>query len=377
MLFRSCLETTPGEPWISLLNEETEGEIGISEGKEIQVKVNAAAARLEKNNKAVIVIKSNDPNQPVVNYPIYLDKNGAPVISAPSSKVYAKEGQTTIVAITVADEDGDDVTISLNDAAGIASIDGVVPAEGDTNVSATKDDNGTISVNGATMPFTVNVALKPEFGQEGSYLFNIAAADALGHVATAAVTYEVEDVNRAPEASNEINLTIKVGDLSEVVTFAEHFSDPDGDELSYELDFPANSFVDAFTTSTGVVFQGRALGTAKGQIIATDGEGLSSSVPVVVTVTDASGIDEITTSGNGLITLDSSAFDETLGFKALASGKFLIQIFDAAGKCVYNSDIDVTSGNAYSINIGENATGVHILTVTSSGKNESHRFIKR
>lgn len=142
----SCLETTPGEPWISLLNEETEGEIGISEGKEIQVKVNAAAARLEKNNKAVIVIKSNDPNQPVVNYPIYLDKNGAPVISAPSSKVYAKEGQTTIVAITVADEDGDDVTISLNDAAGIASIDGVVPAEGDTNVSATKDDNGTISV---------------------------------------------------------------------------------------------------------------------------------------------------------------------------------------------------------------------------------------
>lgn len=68
----SCLETTPGEPWISLLNEETEGEIGISEGKEIQVKVNAAAARLEKNNKAVIVIKSNDPNQPVVNYPIYL-----------------------------------------------------------------------------------------------------------------------------------------------------------------------------------------------------------------------------------------------------------------------------------------------------------------
>lgn len=371
----TCLETTPGEPWISLVTEETEGELAVGAEKEIKVKLNAAAARLEKNNKAVIVIKSNDPAQSLVNYPVYLDKNGAPVIGAPSGKIYAKEGQTTNVPFTVVDEDGDDITLKLADSEGIASISEVTPAEGD-NITVDKAEDGTVTVKGATMPVNVNVALTPAFGQEGSYIFTLSAADNAGHASAVTQAYEVENVNRAPEAKGDLNITVKPGELSQVTEFASLFTDPDGDEMTYSFEFPVNAYADAFTTSTGVVFHGRSLGTASGTITATDSEGLSASVKVSVTVSDNVGIDELT-AGNGLIILSGSAVHESLSFKSLVSGNLSAKIYDTAGQCVYASDLDVTAGNTYAVALNGNADGVYILHVTSAGKTETYRFIKR
>ncbi|TGX83156.1 choice-of-anchor D domain-containing protein [Palleniella muris] len=371
----TCLETVPGEPWVSLATEETEGELAVGASKEIKIKINAAAARLEKNNKAVIVIKSNDPDRSLVNYPVYLDKNGAPVIGAPSGKIYAKEGQTTNVPFTVFDEDGDDITLKLADSEGIASISEVTPSEGD-NITVDKAEDGTVTVKGATMPVNVNVALTPAFGQEGSYIFTLVAADNAGHTSVVTQAYEVENVNRAPEAEGDLDITVKLGELSKVTEFATIFTDPDGDEMTYSFNFPANAVADAFTTPTGVVFHGRSLGTASGTITATDSEGLSASVKVNVTVSDNVGIDELT-AGDGLISLSASAFHESLNFKSLVSGNLSAKVYDAAGQCVHASDLDVAAGNAYSIALGGNANGVYILHVTSAGKTETYRFIKR
>ncbi len=114
----TCLETTEGEPWVKLLTPATDAVVEAGASTPIEVEINAASARLEKNNKAMLVIKSNDPNQPVVNFPIILDKNGKPVIGAPESVVYAKEGEDTNVAITITEPDNDDLTITFNDPRG-------------------------------------------------------------------------------------------------------------------------------------------------------------------------------------------------------------------------------------------------------------------
>ncbi|MDE7115119.1 MAG: hypothetical protein K2O56_01675, partial [Muribaculaceae bacterium] len=105
----TCLETKPGEPWIQLVNEQTEGEVAVNGETEVKVRVNAAAARLEKGNKAVVVIKTNDPAMPKINFPVYLDLNATPEISAPAAKVYAKEGETTTVDVKISDADSDDL----------------------------------------------------------------------------------------------------------------------------------------------------------------------------------------------------------------------------------------------------------------------------
>lgn len=207
-------------------------------------------------------------------------------------------------------------------------------------------------------------------------MFTLTAADNAGHTSAVTQAYEVENVNRAPEAEGDLDITVKLGELSKVTEFATIFTDPDGDEMTYSFNFPANAVADAFTTPTGVVFHGRSLGTASGTITATDSEGLSTSVKVNVTVSDNVGIDELT-AGNGLISLSASAFHESLNFKSLVNGSLSAKIYDAAGQCVHASDLGVAAGNTYSIALGGNADGVYILHVTSAGKTETYRFIKR
>lgn len=153
-------------------------------------------------------------------------------------------------------------------------------------------------------------------------MFTLTAADNAGHTSAVTQAYEVENVNRAPEAEGDLDITVKLGELSKVTEFATIFTDPDGDEMTYSFNFPANAVADAFTTPTGVVFHGRSLGTASGTITATDSEGLSTSVKVNVTVSDNVGIDELT-AGNGLISLSASAFHESLNFKSLVTAASL------------------------------------------------------
>ena len=283
----TCLETVPGQPWIKLLSPDTEGVVEVGSTAEIKLAVNAAAARMEKNNKAVLVVRSNDPATPVVNYPIVLDLNGKPVIEAPAGVVYAKEGQSTLVTFTVTDPDGDDITLRLDDATGIARVKSVRDAEG--SEVASPDDDGFYSVAGGTA--VLEAELLPEFGQAGAdgtcYL---TAADVQGHEAEATVRYLVEHVNRAPEAKEAPEVKLTVGSAGDVISFADLFADPDGDELTYAFSMPASSVAEAYTTPAGVIFYGKSEGTAAATVTATDSEGLTATVILNVTVEKQSGI---------------------------------------------------------------------------------------
>ena len=257
----TCIETKPGQPWIRILNEETEGEVAPGESTEIRLAVNAASARMEKNNKAMLVIKSNDPQNPVVNFPVVLDCNGRPVITAPTGIISAKEGEVTNVAITVEEPEGDTFAIDFEDEAGHAVMTSVEAAEGDAAVIERNDD-GSYNVSNATMPVKVNVEIAPEFGTaSAANIFKVRATDDKNHSEEATVRYDVLHVNRAPEAIEVDAVKVAIGGVSAVVDYSSLFNDPDGDELTYVLNMPDNRFADAFTTDYGVVFSGKAEGT--------------------------------------------------------------------------------------------------------------------
>lgn len=371
----TCLETKPGEPWIKLLNEPTEGVVEAEGNLDVKVQVNAAAARVEKGNKAVVVIKTNDPMMPKINFPIYLDLNAAPEIEVPSAKVYAKEGETTVVAVKVSDPDADDMTISLSDASGLASINDVVAVEEDAIVS--KAEDGSFKVSKAKLPVSVNVAIAPGFGSAGNYSFSISASDDKNHSANAAVGYEVEKVNRAPVAVEDKTIDVKLGELSEVTEFADLFSDPDNDEMTFSFSIEANDFVEAYTTETGVIFRGKALGTAKAVVTATDDKGLSTPMTLTVKVSDLSGIDGIEAEGSSLVKVNTVAFSETLSMTSLRTGLLSVEIYDASGKSIYADEVNAASGEEISVNLGGNASGLYLLRVSSADKTETHRLFKK
>jgi len=145
----TCLETKAGSPFISL-DGATEETISVEPdaSHSLKLQYNAATARMEKGNKAVLVVKSNDPDQSLLNFPIYLDLNGSPVIEAPAARLYAKEGETTNVTIPVSDPDNDDFTVELTDPEGIAAITEVVADASDAGAEITTDENGIVTVKG-------------------------------------------------------------------------------------------------------------------------------------------------------------------------------------------------------------------------------------
>lgn len=373
----SCLETVAGQPWIKLLTAEGEGEIEVGATAEIKVQVNAAAARMERGNRAVIIIKSNDPAQPLVNYPVTLDLNGKPVINLPAGKVYAREGETATVQIAVGDPDGDDMTITVADAAGIAHVVSATADEFDAEASVSIDENGVINVAGATMPVTVNVELTPDYGQAGNYTLAVSVADSKAHKADSKLAYTVEKVNRAPIAADVVTITVNEGELSEVLDFNSLFTDPDGDELSFEFDFPANDFADVFTTADGAVFRGIAQGTATATVTAKDEEGLAATAQVLVTVKKPGSIDGIESDGDILVRPAENPFTTALKLQSLISGDLSLEIFDMAGMLIYSNEISVKASDIISIDLGGTPGGFYILRAVSGDITESHRLIKK
>lgn len=373
----SCLETKAGEPWITLLEENAEGEVAIGANKEVKIRVNAAAARMEKNNKAVLVVKTNDPNQPVVNYPVYLDLNGKPVVEAASSKVYAREGEKSEILFTVSDPDNDDLTVSIEDPSAITTLKSGVADTADAEAVITLNEDGTLSVKGATKPVKVKAEMAPDFGQAGIGKIRLNVTDAKNHKGSAIVSYEVEKVNRAPQGADDTNVEVTVGKLSEVVDFGSLFEDPDGDDLTYEMTMPANDFAEAFTTSTGVVFQGKAVGTATAVVTAKDKGGLSATAKVIVTVKETSGIDEIGTDEGGLVRILENPVRESLKLKAAVSDELTFEVYDMAGVMLLRETRTVHAGETLSLSVSGAVNGIHTLRVSAADTAESHRFIKK
>ncbi len=400
----SCLETVAGDAWVRLLNEEKIGVLeapaeggenqggdpGVGGGAvvgplstndapassvELKVQINAAAAPLVKGNKAVLVIKTSDPTQPIINFPIYLDKNGAPTINAPAETVYAKEAETTSVNIAVVDEDADDFTLIFSSPAQLASVKAVTAIDATAEVTTAED--GTITVKNAPAGVNVEVAIAPAYGDAGKYAFSLSAIDVYNNEAQALVNYEVEHVNRAPEAVAMKDIELSLDAASPIISYENLFADPDGDKMTYSMSLSNSGVVTAFTTANGVIFVGTAVGEVEVTVVATDSNGASSSNTFKVIVsTTSTGIDE--NSLNAKVEVYPNPVAETLFVTCDFSAKETsYTIYAANGAKVYSSLEASTQGVAKAINVAELAEGVYILQVVTEDGVATFHVVKK
>ncbi|MBQ7941226.1 MAG: S8 family serine peptidase [Muribaculaceae bacterium] len=370
----TALETVPGEPWVKVLNETSTGEIAVEESVDINIAINAAAAPLEKGNKAMLVIKSNDPQQPIINFPIYLDLNGAPTITAPTESVYAKEGAETNVTINVTDAEGDDLTLMFSDPSQLATVKSVKSV--DTTAEVVTAEDGTISVKNAPSGAVVEVSVTPSYEDAGKYAFTLTASDVYESKAQAIVNYEVQDVNRAPEAIVMEDLQIALDAVSPVIALENLFSDPDGDEMTYELILSKEGIVSSFVNATNVIFIGTNVGEVTVKVVATDANGASTSTEFKVIVTEPSGIDE--NSLNAKVEVYPNPVVETLYVTCDFSDKNAVYaIYAANGSLVYSSKGAAVQGESKSINVANLAEGVYVLKVTTENGSATFHVVKK
>ena len=371
----TCLETTEGGSWVSLENDTLSGEIAPGESVAVKVRLNAASAPKEKDNKAVIVIKSNDLYTPVLNYPIYLSKNGSPVVTAPSETVYAKEADTAIVNVSVAEPEGDDMTIALVNANEMVSIKSATADNSEAQVTINEDE--TISVVGETGSLNIEIAIAPAYETAGSYSFDIVATDSANHVGKATVRYYVEHVNRAPECIEPIEkIVVCQNSTSEVLSLNSLFSDPDDDEMTFAISLSDDNIATMFLSGNDVIFMGKTVGETIATVTATDANGATTSIQITVEVATAVGIGNV--GEDVMVVVGPNPVEETLYVTCnFNSDAVNYVIFDYSGRQMYFDTEAVSAGSTKAINVSTFAGGVYVLKVATQDGVYAYRILKK
>ena len=373
--FMTCIEKEKGEPWIKLLNEKKEGEIAPGEALPVQFEVNAKSAYFAKNNKATLVVKSNDPYNKLYNYHIYLDKNAAPVITAPEGETTVPEASKAMVPVTVADAEGEAFTVSLNDADGIATVESYENEDGTQD--GISESNGTYTVE-AGGSLKLNVALAPAYGTAGKHSFAVNAKDEAGNVSSAVVNYNVEHTNRAPKYVGPADLVLKGGETSAQYYFADFFEDADGDAMTFSAQIADPSLAALYQSENGIIIAAKQMpGSTNINVVATDANGASTTGVITLTVDVATGISNVVAGGSkGDVAVTGDAENGNLNVTIGADAdKVVLSVYSNAGQLMAQKTLlNVHAGDKASVALGKVAAGVYHLVANVDGKTSAVKF---
>ena len=164
----------------------------------------------------------------------------------------------------------------------IADIEVEVGSEAveDVSLHFTDPDDDTLVFTAAS--FSPAVATATVSGDEltvaavakGTATIEVTAADSEG--LTVSLTFSVMVPNRAPLASQALpDVEVTVGEVVRVDP-ASHFTDPDGDELTFAVESSDASLVAASVAGDQVALRGVGKGEARVTVTATDTEGLTA-----------------------------------------------------------------------------------------------------
>lgn len=376
--FMTCIEKEKGEPWIKLLNEKKEGEIAPGGSLPVEFEVNAKSAYFSKNNKATLVVKSNDPNNKLYNYHIYLDKNAAPVITAPEGETTVPEASKAMVPVTVADAEGEAFTVSLNDADGIASVESYANEDGTQD--GISEGNGTYTVEKGKS-LKLNVALAPDYGTAGKHTFTVNAKDESGNVSSVVVNYNVEHTNRAPKYVGPADLALKGGETSAQYYFADFFEDADGDAMTFSAQIADPSLAALYQSENGIIIAAKQVsGSTNINVVATDANGASTTGVIALTVDAATGISNVVADASkGDVTVNGDAENGNLNVTIDADAdKVVLSVYSNAGQLMAQKTLqNVHAGDKASVALGKVAAGVYHLVANVDGKTSAVKFVAK
>ncbi|MEL6561038.1 MAG: T9SS type A sorting domain-containing protein, partial [Bacteroidota bacterium] len=291
-----------------------------------------------------IMLKSNDPLYDQVVIPVvYEVENQQPVIEQVSDQ-FTDLGTSISIPIEglASDLEGDSLTYEL-----IIEHDSIVSHQ----VTATEITLSTVGrgISKATLKVT------DEYDGESSLTFDVI-------------------VNGIPEQIAEIETIDAIIGLDVEIDLLTHFTDPDGDVLSYEAS-GNNSNLNVFVSADNqLIVRGLTEGESTVTLIVSDYRS-SYSVDIPVIVMKPLSVGEAVASG---IILCPNPVEEALNIDLRNYNAQIIDIrlFDMYGREIYHQEISQIS-DRYSVDVASVAKGSYILVLKNeSGQSLSNRVIK-
>lgn len=342
-----------GSSWLTLKTQE--GTVAANDNDKIILHVDASKARNEHDNKATLIITSNDPENTEISVPVTLNKNTAPVITQTDKKISVKEEQVFDAKFTVTDNENDPFEVTIEDETGIASL---------------NQDSSNVTVT-----------LSPKYGQNGDHTFTLKAKDAFNNESSLQVNYYVEKVNRAPIVIQQpADKTQKVGDVVESLILSSVFSDPDEDELTFTARSSNPETVEAFVSqSNSIEFVIKAEGEASITLKAQDPAMLEATTTFKVTVEGKSGGNN----GSGIFEAQVKAYPNPTSniLKVQCSddveGEVIIRLYGMSGNIVYTEKTAMTAGSIKELDVKALPAGMYVLEIEHKGAKITSKVVKQ
>lgn len=340
---RAAEESFESGSWLSI--SEPTGRLAIGEARDMTLDLNAAYAH-RGDQKATVVITTNDPKNVKMKVPVTFHVNEAPLFSEVPELVSVSESFEETVEIKVSDKESNSFDIALQE---------------ETLPVAFELENDLLKVT-----------LSPDYEQAGNYMLTFVATDEFGASSEMTMDIEVLKTNRAPEVMLSEALHFDDTDAFYANQFADYFADPDGDDLSYEISVSDSSLAGVFVSNEEFVIETLAEGETSLLIAATDVWGARTEVeiPVVIARLVLNGTQRTET----VIYPNPAVEYLHIMWKDGWKGSIDAQIVGIDGSLVKDHSLN-TNGTS-TIPVSDLNSGVYFLRAILAGESVWIRFIK-
>ena len=343
-MVRALEQTYNSNVWIQLDAENsTSAEAGVSE----DIKLNFFAENAERGDqKASLVIRTNDVNNAELSLPVTLHVNEAPRLINKPNIIVLNEGDEILTEIEIEDTENHEVSVNLEN----------LPSW----ISFNSENN------------ILKISKTPDYDNEGVHEVNITLEDEHNAIYNTTLTIEVMNTNRAPEIIFTDDLEYNSIDIYDNLTYDTFFTDPDGDDMTFSIHILDKSIINNFNSDNGFVLHTLKVGTTTLEVTATDSYGSKTQSNITVTISNALNIDGYNIDG---LRLFPNPVSDILNISANTIIN-KIEVYDINGKQIISNKINLKENTA-NINVSALQIGVYILRAFSEKGISIIRFIKK
>lgn len=284
------------------------------------------------------------PSKMSAAYDIFVSKNTPPEIKADGeTRKVVKKHETGSITFMVSDPQADNVECRIE-------------CEDKTGLKLDFDGSkAVISING--------IAAKA-----GIISGKLVAKDESGEESSADFTFEVLENNAPVLAKSFDDIIISKKDETVTIDLAEHFSDQDGETLSYEVSANADYSPCRYAIEDGkLVLTSKKIGMISLTIEATDANKAKASASLRYLFRN--GDEELETYPVPVIS--------TLNLRAGAPFSSEIRLYSASGACVFKENVKSDPFEPAAVDLSALKSGSYILSTEINGKTIKKTIIKK
>lgn len=245
--------------WIKILTSDT-GTLQIDEKTTTEIQLAGSFAETG-DQKANLIIKTNAVNASVVEVPVSLHMNEAPVfVEAPVSAI-AIENEVSEVTIPVMDKENHNFTVEVTE----------------------KPEFVTSTINEDK---SIKLSIAAAYGHAGNYSIKMKATDEHAAMNEHAIDLQVTKTNRAPQFTGSITeLKYNIGANTERMSINKLFTDPDGDKLTFTVTSLDKNIIDVYQSdSEFFIVEPKSEGSTKLKFVVSDGNNATITHEIIATV---------------------------------------------------------------------------------------------